>query len=294
MNLNQFAFCCLIASAICSCVRRDPQNSSTSNPVNKTVILDDFEGRNGTGNWDGTIILSGESPSNGKKCCKLTAERNQPVWLESVNIPADWKPFEYLKFDIYNPSDRLFFGTLQILDEQGSDEQAEFQGQSYNGEKLFLNTGWNHFDFLLQKAMVEEGNRPLALDKIRKLRFSFGVTDTSLFIDNIRLVSGRESAGTMSEIKPSDCIVLIDNRDVYPSLAGPAGKIRTSRDVLLMREKASSAVERLKNEVRYAEMQGFQTLYQRIPLITAYVGMGIRSKLVWFQNEKEEKRYLIM
>ncbi len=292
MNTKKLFICCLIASALCGCANQDPENSSASDQVNKIIILDDFEAKNNTGNWDGTITLSGEFPSHGKKCCKIAAKRNQPLWLESLNIPRDWKPFEYLRFDIYNPSDKLFFGTIQILDEHGSDEQAEFQGQSYNGDKLFLNSGWNHFDFLLQKAMVEEGNRPLALDKIRKLRFSFGVTDTSLFIDNIRLVSGRESPGTMSEINPSDCIVTIDNRDVYPSLAGPSDKIKTSRDVLLLREKASAAVERLKNEVRFAEMQGFQTLYQRIPLITADVGMGIRSKLVWFQNENEEKKIL--
>ena len=82
-----------------------------------------------------------------------------------------------MKFDIYNPSTRLYYGTLQILDESGTDEQAEFQGQSYNGEdKLFLNTGWNHFEFSVQHAMVEEGDRPLALKKIRKLRFSFGIS----------------------------------------------------------------------------------------------------------------------
>lgn len=292
MNFKQIVGCCLIIPAICYCTRQTPKQSSNRNSGDKTIILDDFEEKNGIGKWDGTISLSDEFPSHGKMCCKIAAERNQPIWLESVNIPRDWKPFEYLRFDIYNPSDRLFFGTIQILDEHGSDEQAEFQGQSYNGEKLFLNTGWNHFDFLLQKAMVEEGNRPLALDKIRKLRFSFRVTDTTLFIDNIRLVSGRESTGTMSEINPSDCIVQIDNRDVNPSLAGSAGKIKISSEALLLREKAAAAVERLKNEVRYAEMQGFQTLYQRIPLITADVGMGIRSKLVWFQNEKEEKKIL--
>jgi hypothetical protein len=35
-----------------------------------------------------------------------------------------------------------------------------------------------------------------------------------------------------------------------------------------------------------------QTLYQRIPLTTADVVLGIRSKLVWFQNEAEETKIL--
>ena len=70
----------------------------------------------------------------------------------------------------------LVYGTHPDIRRSGTDEQAEFKGQSYRGEgKLFLNTGWNHFEFLIQHAMVEEGDRPLALDKIRKLRFSFGI-----------------------------------------------------------------------------------------------------------------------
>ena len=202
------------------------------------------------------------------------------------------RAFEYLKFDIYNPSSRLYYGTIQIFDEQGTDEQAEFQGQSYNGEKLFLNTGWNHFVFLLKQAMVEEGDRPLALDRIRKLRFSFGVADTSLFIDNIRLVTGEESAKTRSRIDPRDCLTVIDNRDVYPALAGPVDQIRASNEIISLRKQALDATETLRTEIRVAEMQGYQTLYQRIPLITADVGMGIRSKLVWFQNETEEKKIL--
>ncbi len=77
-----------------------------------------------------------------------------------------------------------------------------------------------------------------------------------------------------------------------PALAGPAEKIKTDDNILRLRKEAQKAVEELRNEIRIVEMQGFQTLYQRIPLITADVGMGIRSKLVWFQNETEEKKIL--
>jgi len=85
--------------------------------------------------------------------------------------------------------------------------------------------------------MVEEGNRSLALDKIRKLSLSFGFTDTPLFVDNIRLVAGKESSQTLSHIDPHDCMVVIDNRNVYTELAGPAGKIKTDDNIFRLRKR---------------------------------------------------------
>ncbi len=264
----------------------------TKKDTGSVMILDDFENKSSLNYWKGTITLSSEFPSHGRKCCKLVPSKNLPLWIETINIVSDWSPFQYLKFDIYNPSEQLYYGTIQIFDKAGNDEDAEFRGQSYNGEKLFLNTGWNHFEFLIHNAMTEEGDRHLAIESIRKLRFAFGITDTSLYIDNIRLVKGTEGVLTKSKINPADCIILIDNRDVYPSLAGPVEKIKVGRDIITLRENAENAIRQLKNEVRLAEMQGFQTFYQKIPLITADIGIGIRSKLVWFQNDNEERKIL--
>jgi hypothetical protein len=259
--------------------------------VNVTVI-DDFEDLNALKKWKGPAVISNAFPTHGKNCLQLKAPEGQSLWLESENIQKDWTAFEYLKFDIYNPSPTLHYGSIQIFDALGTDEQAEFKGQSYNGDKIFLNTGWNHFEFILRTAQVEEGNRSLELRQIRKLRFSFGVINHALYLDNLRLTPGLESSKTKSHADPRDCRVVIDNRYVYPSLVGPIEKIKTSPQLALLRKQAASAIEKLKNEISIEEMQGMQTLYQRIPLITADVGLGIRSKLVWFQSEEEEIKIL--
>ena len=280
----------IFVSSACN-IHRSDSFLHQKNSVN-TITINDFENVSCLNNLKGTISVSKDFASHGKSSLKLSESRSKLLWLETSEFPKDWSAYEFLKFDIYNPSGKLYYGTIQIFDELGTDEQAEFQGQSYNGSKLFLNTGWNHFEFLLQHAVVEEGDRPLALNKIRKLRFSFGYSDCPLFIDNIRLVNGEEGPRTLSNIDPHDCKVIIDNREVYTSLAGPVEKIITSTLIVQLRKQALDAAEDLRNEVRVAELQGYQTLYQRIPLITADVGMGIRSKLVWFQNETEEKKIL--
>jgi len=270
------------------------QNASSLGVKKKAEVnvLDDFEDPSTLNNWNGSLFLSNEFPAHGKSCLRLNTSDGQPLWLESKKIPKNWSGFDFLKFDIYNPSSGIYYGSIQVFDEQGTNEQAEFQGQSYNGEKIFVNAGWNHYEFLLQTAMVEEGNRKLALDKVRKLRFFFGSIGHALYIDNLRLVLGPENSQTASNINPRDCQVIIDNRYVYPALAGPAEMLKTSPEILQLRRQAAIAVEKLKSENTVAELQGYQTLYQRIPLITAEVGLGIRSKLVWFQNEEEETKIL--
>lgn len=267
-------------------------------PGNKTspdvLVIDDFERSSAPTIWEGTISYSNEHPSHGRRSGRFSFRKEGlPLQMETLKMPEDWSRFDHLKFDIYNPSFRLQYGSIQIFDISGSDEDAEFHGQSYNGEgKLFLNTGWNHFDFLLHNAMVEEGNRPLLLSHIRRLRLYFGGVDTTLYIDNIRLAAGEETSATASRIKPGDCIVTIDNRNVYTSLAGPPELIRTGREINRLRITAQSSVDKLRKNIHVAQLQGFQTLYQGIPLITADVGLGIRSNLVWFQNEVEEKKIL--
>ncbi len=275
-----------------SCNGPRPDNAPGRTGTGHTQVLADFEKSSDLETWNGTASLTREFRAHGRSSCKLVSTGGQPVWIETTILPRDWSGYEYLNFDMYNPSVKLYYGTIQILDKLGSDEQAEFKGQSYNGEKVFLNTGWNHFVFLLKKAMVEEGDRPLALDGIRKLRFSFGSPDDPVYIDNIRLVTGEENANTRSHIDPRDCLTVIDNRDVYPALAGPVDQIKASSELIQLREEAREATEVLREGVRVAELQGYQTLYQCIPLITADVGMGIRSKLVWFQNEEEETKIL--
>ena len=283
MKTYHFFIVCILF-LLASCASKD-----TSTEV---IVLDDFESQSIPAIWKGTVSLSREFPAHGKSCLELNAEDGQSLWLESEGLMKDWSSYEYLKFDINNPSSQLYYGYIEICDELGTDEQAEFHGQSYNWQKVFLNTGWNHFEFLLQNAMVSEGDRPLALDKIRKFRLSFGSIAHSLYIDNIRLVSGKESPKTASRIDPHDCRIVIDDRYVYPALAGPVDKIKPGPELIRLREEAEAAVEKLEKEVKIAELQGYQTLYQRIPLITADIGLRIRSNLVWFQNEEEETKIL--
>ncbi len=265
--------------------------SISQTALSKVSVIDDFEDKTSVDRWKGTFDISDKYPSHGQLGIELTSPSGS-ISLESEKIPTDWSGFETLKFDVYNPSENLYYGNLQIFDGLATDEEAEVNGQSYRGQKLFLNTGWNHFEFLIQNAKVEEGDRFLGISKIRKIRFAFGGIRHPLYFDNIRLVSGQEPMNTLSDIQPSHCLTIIDDRYVYPRLAGPEEEIKLSAEVVQLRKQAEKAVHALEKDIKIAEMQGYQALYERIPLIAANVGLGIRSKLVYFQNEKDEIKML--
>ena len=229
MNCSRFLLTsiCLLSVLLCLCSRGAAAD---------TLVLDDFEDASSLERWKGAVSLSSEYPAHGKKCLKLDLTDRRSRSISSEVLPGDWSSYEFLKFDIYNPGDTIQVGSIQIIDELGTDEAAETYGKSYRGQKIFLNRGWNHFEFLVQKAMVEDGDRALAVDKIRKFGLSFGrLPGGTVYIDNIRLVSGEEQASTASAVDPRDCRVLIDDRYVYPSLVGPMDKIIPSSEIVRLR-----------------------------------------------------------
>src|SRR5215831_3303804 len=158
----------LLVALLLSLGTKGQVHIDTIDAVTKTenaTVLDDFEDQSTLKKWKGSAVISNALAAHGKNCLELKAPEGQSLWLETENIIKDWSAFDCLKFDIYNPFIQIHYGSIQIFDELGTDEQAEFKGQSYNGDKIFLNTGWNHYEFILRTAMVEQGDRFLQLDR---------------------------------------------------------------------------------------------------------------------------------
>jgi hypothetical protein len=265
-----------------------------SSGARKALVLDDFESPASLELWQGPGSISAEFQSHGKSSLALDLSGRTSRTLDSEKLPRDWSAYDLLRFDIYNPGSEVLFGSIQIFDDLGTDEQAETYGQSYNGgHKLFINRGWNHYEVQLKKAMVENGDRPLALAKIRRLRLGFGSASGILYLDNLRLLKGdRESLATASRIQPRDCVVRFDNYEVNSSLAVPFDSIVPPPEIVELRAQADNQLKRLTELVAQAETRGYQTLYWRIPLVTADVGLNVRRRLVWYQGEEQEKDIL--
>jgi hypothetical protein len=260
----------------------------------KTLVLDDFESSASLDLWQGNLSLGREYVAHGVSGLKISLSDPLKRYLYTEKLPADWSAWDDLRFDIYSPSNTVELGDVQIFDAAtGSADDAEFRGTSYRGEKIFLNPGWNHFEFKLHSLRLENGDRALDLKSIRSLRLSLGgINAGALYLDNVRLSAGGEEAATASKAGPWDCRVTVIDRYNYPEMYGPASKLQASPEILTLREKAHQEVSLLQREVDAAKMMGYQALYWQIPLITAQVGLDIRSKLVWYQAPEKEKEIL--
>ncbi|MCE5271394.1 beta-galactosidase [bacterium] len=261
----------------------------------KTLPLDDFESGASLERWQGKLSLNTEYVAHGAKSLKidLSDPLSRFLFTDKFSV-VDWSAWQWLRFDIYNPSGTVQIGEIQIFDgATGGAEEAEFQGTSYRGEKIVLNTGWNHFQFDLHSLRLESGARNLDLSSIRSLRLGLGgIRATALYLDNMRLSSGDEETAAASKAGPWDCRVTVIDRYVYPELYGPEDQLKRPAEILTLRETARREVELLQREVDAAKMMGYATLYWQIPLITAQVGLDIRSKLVWYQSPEKEKEIL--
>ncbi len=257
------------------------------------LVLDDFESESSLERWTGPIALSGEYPAHGAQGLALDLADRRARRLESTLLPADWSGYDLLRFDIYNPTDRIVIGTLELIDQQGlNPDGQELTGRTYRGPRIFMNRGWNHYDFKLQAARVEDGDSLLVLAAIRRFRLDFGQIDGTLYLDNFRLVRGEEGAATISRADPRDCRVLIEDRNATLEQYGPPEAIVPSQELEERRGAARAAVRRLEEQVEKAQAAGLNPLYWRVPLVTARIGLETRSQLVWFQGEREETAIL--
>ena len=278
-----FAVLTFVLSPLIACGQQSAEN---------VLVIDDFESEQSIERWDGPASLSAEHVTHGDKAMLLDLSDRRERTLETVELPADWSGHELLVFSIFNPSDRIQSGKIQIIDSKADDEQAYWAGQSYRGDKVFMVPGWNHYEFKIRNMMVEEGDRALDIKTIRKLALDFGSVEGELYLDNMRLVDGSEPPSSAGSISPMDNRVVVDNRNVYPSLYGPKNKIKYSEEIVELQQRAETERDRLTDLLDKARDAGYQVLYERIALETARLGLDVRSRLVWFQNEKERRAIL--
>ncbi len=256
------------------------------------LVIDDFENEQSLERWSGPVSLSKSNVSHGSRALHLDLSDRSERLLETTDLPSDWSAYDILAFSIFNPSQRIQSGQIQIIDSKADDEEAYWGGQSYRGRKLFMVPGWNHFEFKVRNMMVEEGDRALDIKTIRKMVLDFGRADGEFFLDNMRLIDGKEPPSSAGKTSPWDTRVVVDNREVYPKLYGPEESIQWSAEIGELQKKAEAERDRLTGLLAKAEDAGYQVLYEHIALETARLGLDVRSELVWFQNEKERREIL--
>jgi beta-galactosidase GanA len=155
------------------------------------------------------------------------------------------------------------------------------------GRGLFLIPGMNHVSVELSGLEVSASTRKLALDKVRRFTLTAeGMRQpVVIYVDNLRLVKGLEGEATASVRRPEDGTLALGNGFIIPGQVGPHDAIPESASARRKREDARKELKRLKETIAAAQMMGLETIYDEIPLVTAELGLDVRTHVSWFNND---------
>lgn len=114
--------------------------------------------------------------------------------IELDYFPRDWRSYNYLQFDMYNPESAPLWITCRIHDEE-HEQGTQDHDDRYN-LRFRLEAGWNHIGIDLQDVAGAPAQRTMDMARIRAI--GFFATDLPhprrIYLDNLRL-SVRNDAG---------------------------------------------------------------------------------------------------
>src|SRR6185436_19485849 len=133
--------------------------------------------------------------------------------------------------------------------------------------------------------------RDVALDRIRRLSISAdrAVLPWTIHLDNIRLVAGQESNETASRTEAQEPVTVIDKGRFTLRQGVRAEDVPESAAVQALRKEAQKQFDLLSRTIRAAQLQGLETIYQERHLATAELGLEVRPRLAWYNNDEKKR-----
>lgn len=269
-----------------------PQESSRTALGPKIQILDDFESELIPGRWEGSVQRTTAHAARGRYAleARFDAKTNS---LSAHMQNADWSSYDRLLFDAFNPEPQPAILSFDLYDAGGGGSSTDAPRYDYySGEgKLFLAPGWTHVEFVLKGLRATSELRAIALDRIRR----FTMTAQSmrhpltLYFDNFRLAGGKGADLAAPFESPADLRVVIAGREVEISQVEPPEKIPESEAVKGLRRQAQEQHQALRDAITSASHLGLDTVYSEAELTAAEIGLYLRPRLPWFNNDQQKQ-----
>ncbi|MCZ2078051.1 MAG: beta-galactosidase trimerization domain-containing protein [Bryobacteraceae bacterium] len=250
------------------------------------AVLEDFESATPSSRWiGGKVEVSDQQASHGRLSGRIIFEQSRSE-IRLQPRQRDWRPFDRLLFDVYSDRSEIQTLSLRIYERAGG---ANPDGYFEARNKLVVKSGWNHIEVKLSGMQTASYQRKLSFDDIAELslfceRVQFPWT---IFVDNIRLVQGQEGA-TRSRNEPDDIVTTIENRWFTVRQVARPEEVPESDDVGRLRKEAQQQLDRLRETIRAAQVQGIDTIYAERHLVTAELGLQVRPRLPWFNNDADK------
>lgn len=259
--------------------------------VGRTLVLDDFESPDSAKKWEGSVQLTQERSSHGARSAQVRLEAGRSQ-ISATTLPRDWRNYDRLLFDIYSDRESMSMAALRIYDSDGAAAGGPKGADYYEARgKILVQKGWNHVEVKLQPLRDASDERDLSLEHIRRLVISADRARLpwTFYLDNVRLVAGQEGSETASRAQPQEPVTVIENGWFTMRQGVRAEDVPESAAVTALRKEAQKQAGLLRETIRAAQLQGLETINQERHLVTADIGLQIRPRLAWYNND--EKKY---
>jgi len=256
----------------------------------RAVVLDDFESAASTRNWSGGLRLSRQHSAHGVSAGEMDFS-SRGAALTMTGFPEDWRGYDRLLFDIFCGRPAIATVTLRIYDGPGTESAGEKKRDYFEAEgKILVLQGWNHAEVNLHSLRTASNERDLLLGQIRRivLQVDRGPFPLTLFFDNFRLAAGEEPLRTASRKQPADTWTAINGRFFTVRQVARPEDVPESAAVTALRQEAEREQDRLAKTIETAKLQGIETIYEERYLVTADLGLRVRPRLPWFNNDRSK------
>lgn len=252
----------------------------------RVLVLEDFEPPAAGMRWSPALAYAAGPATHGARSARLTFEPGV-VEASATGFPADWRAFDRLLFDIHATHEGIRTLTLRLHDRDGADRSDYFEARS----KIILLKGWNHVEVRLANLQASSWDRAIDLGSIRRITLAAERVPLpwTLHVDNFRLAAGAEPASSASRTEPQNTVTVIRNRFFEVRQVARPEEVPESDEVRRLRAAALAELERFNAALRAARLQGIDTIYAERFLVAADLGLYVRPRLPWFNNDGQKK-----
>ncbi|MDF0748743.1 succinyl-CoA synthetase subunit beta [Marinobacter sp. 71-i] len=138
--------------------------------------------------WNGAITpVPSDAPHSSQHELRISLSTTRYSGMSLHNFPADWRGYNELVIDLYNPQDQLFGMALRI-----NDIEHDLGDNAYNDRfntRLTLSPGPNRFRLDLSQVRNAPRGRAMDMQKIRRvILFATGIQEPkTVYLRDIRL-----------------------------------------------------------------------------------------------------------
>jgi hypothetical protein len=154
---------------------------------NQLPVISELETEADVKHWTGAVSLSHVVAARGTASLKIQFSTTLYSGTGLKNLPRDWRGYQWLAFEIFNPGADQLRLTIRINDKI-HDQQGYRYDDRFN-KRLFVDPGWNHFEIPLDDIQSAPKERKMDLKNVIGLGLFTTELDQPrvLFFDYFRL-----------------------------------------------------------------------------------------------------------